>query len=79
MKFRIKISEKRDGSITYAPQFKTSFFGFWKGFVLKFRIINTPKKYLEFDTEAKAITFIDMERKKQELNNKKTVTYKRIK
>lgn len=78
MKYRIKISKKRDGSTTYEPQFKTSFFGFWKGFALKFRIINTPKKYLEFDTEAKAITFIDMQRKEKKNNSQETVTYKII-
>jgi hypothetical protein len=67
MKFRVKKSKKRDGSIIYVPQFKTSFFGFWRVFYLKYRIINTPRKYLEFDVEAEAIAFIDMY--KEKLNN----------
>jgi hypothetical protein len=79
MKFRIKITTKNSGEITYTPQVKKSFFARWKGLNKgAFSIYISKYCWEVFSSEVDAILFTHMY-KKQELNNKKTVTYKRIK
>jgi hypothetical protein len=79
MKFRIKITTKNSGEITYAPQVKKSFFERWKGLNKgAFSIYISEHCWEVFSSEADAILFTHLY-KLQELNNQKTVTYKRIK
>lgn len=78
MKFRIKISTKNSGKITYTPQVKKSFFERWKGLNTGCLSIYISKYGWEvFDSEADAILFINMY-KLQELNNQETVVYKKL-
>lgn len=79
MKFRIKISTKNSGKITYIPQVKKSFFERWKGLNTgAFAIYISKYGWEVFSSEVDAILFINMY-KLQEFNNQETVTYKRIK
>jgi hypothetical protein len=80
MKFRVKITKKNSGKVTYRPQVKKNFFEPWKGLNLNTGCSSIyANKYCSevCSSEADAILFINMY-KLQEFNNKETVVYKKI-